>query len=593
MNNKSTQKYPKILLTGGSGQLGQELKSVLLPLGKVWAPNSRDFDLKKPNSLRLKVRNFEPDIIINLAAYTDVEQAESEPELAQIINVESPKVLAEESKKLDIPLIHLSTDFVFDGKKREPYKETDLTNPVNIYGATKLQGEIEIQNIHEKHLIFRTSWLYNANYGKNFYRTMLKLFQEKPEVEVVDDQVGNPTSVNFLANAIVEILLNLKKNKEIRWGLYHLSENESMSWFEFAKNIYISKGGQDLCKTKKISPISSQEFASRVNRPNYSVLNCDKVQQQFGDIYRKNFFHKKGGKTTKSIFLIYFTVLKLLTPLFILLFPSYISTFLDFGRQNRRLPKRNERITKKDNVLDEFDFFNFDTPQFEEVNIVMRGSLEKINDPHLPTFFINSYKTIPVQFTNVFSVTADRLIFKAMMGDPENDFYKRFTQNYKKIYVMPLINLVNKLKESNSYIENKPKQFREIIEKHKQDIDYKGEFNSVLCVHPFKGANIQVGSGILSVIAMLKLSKKVNIYGWDAFLDDEFPRGFWSQTMKLWSDFEEFHPGSRFAAIVLNWIYAYRLINEFDSTRLTVHGRVNEVAKLRWIKKYLFKVIYK
>jgi dTDP-4-dehydrorhamnose reductase len=586
-------KYPKILLTGGSGQLGQELKSALLPLGEVWAPNSLDFDLKRPDSLRLKIRDFEPSIIINLAAYTFVEQAELEPELAQIINVESPKVLAEESKKLDIPLIYLSTVFVFDGKKSEPYKETDLTNPVNIYGATKCQGEVEIQNIHEKHLIFRTSWLYSTNYGENFYRTMLKLFQEKLEVKVIDDQVGNPTSVKFLANAIVEILSNLKKNKETRWGLYHLAGNESMSWFEFAKKIYTSEGGQDFFKTKRILPISSEEFTSRVNKPNYSVLNCDKVQHQFGDIYTKNFFDKKDGKTTKPIYLLYFTVLKLLTPLFILFFPSYISTFLDFGRQNHRLPKRNERITKKDNVLDEFDFFNFDTPQFEEVNVVMRGSLEKISNPNLPTFFVNSFKTIPAKFTNIFSVTGDRLIFEAMMGEPVNDFYRRFHQNYKKLNVMPLVKLVNKLKESNFYTENEPKHFREMIEKYKQDIGFNGEYNSVLLAHPFKGQNVQIGSGILCALAMLKLSEKVNIYGWDAFIDDEFPTSFWSQTMKLWSNFDDFHPGSRFAAIVLNWIYAYRLINEFDSNRLTVNGRVNEVSKLRWVEKYLFKVVYK
>ena len=303
----------------------------------------------------------------------------------------------------------------------------------------------------------------------------------------------------------------------------------------------------------------------------------------------------KSVKTTKLIFLLYFNILRILMPLFILFFPSYISSFLDFGRRNRRLPKKNERITKKDNVLEEFDFFNFDTPQFEEINIVMRGGFKKINDPSLPTFFLNSYKLLPSKFINSYSVTSDRLIFKAMMGYPENDFYKRFTRNQsnKKLYVMPLIQLVNKLKESNFDVENNSIKYKEMIENYKRDIGFDGEYNSVSCIHSFKGTNIQVGSGILCVVAMLKLSKKVNVYGWDAFLNDELPKGFWSQTKKLWSDFGEFHPGSRFAAIVLNWIYAYRLINEFDSKRLSVHGRVNSISRLPWVEKYLFKIIYK
>ena len=587
-------KYPKILLTGGSGQLGHELKHAITQLGNVWAPSSNEFNLKKPESLRSKIHNFKPNIIINLAAYTNVEQAELEPNLVQIINVKAPRVLAEESRKLDIPLIHISTDFVFDGEKSGPYKETDSTNPINIYGKTKHLGEIEIQKIHAKHLIFRTSWVYSSIYGKNFYRTMLKLFQEKREVRVVNDQIGNPTSVEFLSQAIVEILFDLKKDKEARWGLYHLAGDERMSWFEFAKKIYITEGDKDLLKTKKILPISSTEFKSKVIRPKNSTLNCDLIQKKFGDIYKKNFFNK-SKKTTKPIFLVYFYFLKFIMPLLILFTPSYISTLLDFGRHNRRLPKRDERIIKKDNILDEFDFFNLDSPQFDEINIIMRGSLERIKDPSLPTFFVNTYKQLPSKFKSSYCVTSDRLIFKAMMGEPENDFYKRFTINkkHKKFFVMSLVVLVNKFKKSNYSIEKNPKKFKEIVEKYKKDIGYDNEYNSVICTHRFKGTNIQIGSGILCVLAMLKLSKKVNVYGWDAFLNEEFPKDFWSQTMKLWSNFGEFHPGSRFAAIVLNWIYAYRLINEFDSKRLNVYGKVYDVSKLNWIEKYLFKVIYK
>jgi dTDP-4-dehydrorhamnose reductase len=596
MNNKTTHKYPKILLTGGSGQLGLELQSMLQSLGEVWSPSRKIFNLANPESLRQKIRDYQPDLIVNAAAYTEVDQAELDTLLAYSVNVESPRVLAEEASNLGIPIIHYSTDYVFDGGQKVPYAEGNEPHPINIYGKTKLKGERAIQESHNQYLILRTSWLYSSTHGKNFYTTMLRLFKEKEIVHVVNDQIGRPTSVGFLAGATFELLsqLSKKENEENRWGVYHLAGEEQMSWYDFAKKIYKQEKRVNIFKVKKILPISYKDYVTKAVRPNYSVLNCDYIQQKFGDIYKKDCYDK-SRRTTKPVYLIYFMLVKILTPFLILTIPSFISWFLDFGKKHRRLPARQDRIKKKENVLDEFIFFNYDSLQFDEVNICMRGSIDNVKNPNLPTFFINPYKSIPSIFKDKYYVTSDRLIFKAIMGYPDNNFYKRFNKNIdgKTMYVMPYGEWLKNSNLEDCSDENKELKLKEVVKSHKDTMGYDGKYFSTICAHKYKGGNIQIGSGILCVLSTLQLSKKVNVYGWDAFLDDDMPNGFIRQTMKLWSKFDDFHPGSRFSAIVLNWIYAYRLINEFDSTRLTVHGRVNEVSKLRWIKKYLFKVIYK
>ena len=280
--------YPKILLTGGTGQLGLELRQRLRPLGEVWTPTRKYFDLANPESLRQKVKDYQPNLIINLAAYTKVDQAELEPILAHSINTEAPRVLAEEAHSLGIPLIHYSTDYVFDGKKNKPYTESDKFNPLSVYGKTKLEGERAIQKAHDKYLILRTSWLYSSIHGNNFYTTMLRLFREKEVLKVVNDQIGSPTSLEFLAKATVEIISQLKTkgNSEDRWGVYHLSGEEQMSWYDFAIRICTEAGESELFKTKKILPISSAEYSSEAARPNYSALNCEQIQQKFGNIHK-------------------------------------------------------------------------------------------------------------------------------------------------------------------------------------------------------------------------------------------------------------------------------------------------------------------
>lgn len=278
-------KYQKILLTGGTGQVGLELQKTLKPLGNAWAPRRDEFDLAYPQSLRSKIQAYQPDLIVNSAAYTAVDQAESEPELARTINSEAPRVIAEEAQKLNIPLIHYSTDYVFEGTKTEPYVEDDASNPLNVYGKTKLEGERAIQATHDKCLIIRTSWVYSPERGKNFYRTMLRLFQEKEEIRVVDDQIGTPTSAQFLAQKTAEILCQLKTREadEDRWGLYHLTEDETMSWHGFAQKILEqAKKGTSELKVKSIQPISSNEFKTVAKRPLNSQLSCLKIAVAFG-----------------------------------------------------------------------------------------------------------------------------------------------------------------------------------------------------------------------------------------------------------------------------------------------------------------------
>jgi dTDP-4-dehydrorhamnose reductase len=273
-------KYPKILLTGGTGQVGYELQATLKPLGEIWVPRRQEFDLADPESLRKKIQDYQPDLIVNPAAYTAVDQAESEPELARIINAEAPRVMAEEAHKLGIPLIHYSTDYVFDGTKAEPYTEEDEPNPLNVYGKTKLEGERAIQKAHDQCLILRTSWVYSPTRGKNFYRTILKLFQEKEEIRVVDDQIGAPTSAQFLAEKTVEIIEEFWDGSSIQKAckIFHLTPSGKTSWYGFAGEIHrwklAAKAG-DAFVLRRIIPISTSEYKTPVARPKMSLLDSD------------------------------------------------------------------------------------------------------------------------------------------------------------------------------------------------------------------------------------------------------------------------------------------------------------------------------
>jgi len=296
---------------------------------------------------------------------------------------------------------------------------------------------------------------------------------------------------------------------------------------------------------------------------------------------KKNFFEKKIKQ-------LYFYFLKLITPLLIIASPELLSWLSHFNGRLRRLPSSSERINKKDNPIDEFFIYSERGIEFDEINVVIRdGNLNELNKS-IPTFFINSYKN-QNDFNNKYYTTSDRLIFKAMMGMPENDFLKRFNYNdtnKKFFYIMPLGPLITNLNYKHSITQ-------ENINDIKKKLGYDYNYNLIICAHSYNGFNIQIGSGILTLVALLKISKKINVYGWDAFIDKDLPKSYVKQTLKLWSPFSEFHPISRFSAIVLNWIFAHRLMNFFSRDRLNINGKVKDIANYYWIEKYLYRIIYK
>lgn len=281
-NIKKKFKYPKILLLGGNGQLGHELKFYLKSLGSIWSPDRLDFDLSNSVQIKKKIKSFKPDLIVNAAAYTDVERAEKENKIARAINSIAPAILAKEANDLSIPLVHYSTDYVFDGKKKKPYTEKDKTNPLNIYGLTKLEGEKAIQMYHDKFLIFRTSWVYSPTRGNNFYQKMLKHFKKKKSLLIVNDQISKPTSVKYLAKKTAQIIRQLKsKKKETRWNIYHLTEKDIMTWYQFALKIYKAVRSNYKLSIKKIFPIKSNLYPSIAKRPKFSVLDNSLVNKNF------------------------------------------------------------------------------------------------------------------------------------------------------------------------------------------------------------------------------------------------------------------------------------------------------------------------
>ena len=256
----------KILLTGRNGQVGWELERALAPLGEVVATDRSTLDLADPDAIRRVVREAKPDIIVNAAAYTAVDKAESEPELAMRINGFAPGVLAEEAKRLGALLVHYSTDYVFDGEKTTPYVEEDEPNPINVYGRTKLEGERAIQASGCRHLILRTSWVYGAR-GKNFLLTILRLAGERQELSVIDDQVGAPTTSGMISVATLSVLPRILKDAPAQ-SLYHMSASGVTSWFEFAREILTRTGFRN-----RVIPISFRQFSAAAPRPSNSVLN--------------------------------------------------------------------------------------------------------------------------------------------------------------------------------------------------------------------------------------------------------------------------------------------------------------------------------
>ena len=262
----------KILLTGRTGQVGWELERRLGDLGQIVAPDRATLDLARPDSVADVVRSLRPELIVNAAAYTAVDRAESEAPVCFKTNAESVAVLAREAARLGALLVHYSTDYVFDGAKRSPYVETDPTAPINAYGRSKLAGEREIAHSGCRHLILRTSWVY-AMRGRNFLLTMLRLARERPQLRVVNDQLGAPTWAGDIAAATVAAL---DRPQPVE-GLFHTTAAGATTWFEFAQRILVLAGlGTPLV------PIPTSEYPTPAARPAYSVLDSARFQDATG-----------------------------------------------------------------------------------------------------------------------------------------------------------------------------------------------------------------------------------------------------------------------------------------------------------------------
>lgn len=276
-----------ILLTGGSGQVGWELQRTLAPLGKVYAPSSHELDLADVDAIVRAMRQIRPHLVVNAGAYTAVDQAESEPELAMAINGTAPGVLAQEAKRMHAALVHFSTDYVFDGSKSGPYRETDPVHPLSSYGRSKLAGEEAIRAVGVPHLILRTSWVYGVR-GRNFLLTVLRLAQERNTLSVVDDQIGAPTWSRMIAQATALALA--RGNLAEVSGTYHLSNTGVVSWYGLARAILEeyrarlqSRGWPPLMLVPPaLIPITSEQYPAKAKRPANSVLDNGKLEKTFG-----------------------------------------------------------------------------------------------------------------------------------------------------------------------------------------------------------------------------------------------------------------------------------------------------------------------
>lgn len=277
----------KILLFGKGGQVGWELQRSLAPLGELIALDFDSVELcgdfTQPQGLARTIRQVRPDLIVNAAAHTAVDKAESEPEIARTINALAPGVLAQEAQKLGAWLVHYSTDYVFDGSGNRPWLEADTPAPLNVYGKTKLEGEQLIAAHCERHLIFRTSWVYAAR-GGNFARTMLRLAQERESLTVIDDQYGAPTGAELLADVTAHALRQVLKRPQDA-GLYHLVADGVTSWHGYAKLVIaIAERSKSAIKIKAINvdPVPTLAFPTPAVRPLNSRLDTNRLQATFG-----------------------------------------------------------------------------------------------------------------------------------------------------------------------------------------------------------------------------------------------------------------------------------------------------------------------
>lgn len=271
---------PVILILGANGQVGTELQRSFAGVGAITACDRKLADLSRPEELRPLIRKLRPQVILNAAAYTAVDRAESEADLAMAINGDAPRVLAEEAAKLDALLVHYSTDYVFDGSKTSPWVENDATNPLNIYGKTKRAGEQGIEAVGGRYFIFRTSWVYGPH-GHNFLRTMLRLGSERDQLKIVDDQFGAPTSSIAIADA-TRAAVNKAITARARYGVYHLTCGGETTWCRFAQEIFEQNQQKSGTRSPEVIAIPSSAYPTPAARPANSVLSNEKLKRELG-----------------------------------------------------------------------------------------------------------------------------------------------------------------------------------------------------------------------------------------------------------------------------------------------------------------------
>ncbi len=272
----------KIIIIGSKGQLGRELVSQSKNLGfEILGADLPQLDITDIAQVENTITNFQPSLVINAAAYTDVDKAETEQSLAFAVNSDGPTNLAVVCANSDIPLIHISSDYVFDGQKGTPYIETDPVSPLGVYGKSKTDGEKKIRFNIKKHIILRTSWLYGVH-GRNFVKTMLKLGKERNVIKVVADQFGSPTSAADLAEAVLTISSLIQERTEINWGTYHYCGHGVTTWHKFAETIFEIARPSGSIITSRVEPITTAEYPTRAKRPPFSALDCSLIKKRFG-----------------------------------------------------------------------------------------------------------------------------------------------------------------------------------------------------------------------------------------------------------------------------------------------------------------------
>lgn len=272
----------KILVTGSKGQLGTEILRQAEAMGfSHKGVDLPEWDITSPDRVNELIASYGPIVVVNAAAYTQVDRAEADPDAAWAVNAEAPKYLSEACSLREVPLIHISTDFVFDGTKTQPYVEEDPIGPLSVYGNSKAAGEAYVRERLDRHLIVRTSWLYGV-YGNNFVKTMLRLATERETLRVVDDQMGCPTCAADLAAALLVLCKAVYGAPTVVWGTYHYCGEGVTSWYGFAKAAIEMASGRIPIQMKSIEPISTEQYPTPAKRPAYSALNCDKIRRIFG-----------------------------------------------------------------------------------------------------------------------------------------------------------------------------------------------------------------------------------------------------------------------------------------------------------------------